>query len=152
VRLPAFAKPERKGKKCVAKHRAKPLPDSACLRTWSSRLQPDGEQRPCFRRLFTKAVNPLYNTLAAFVNDRRDDGRTCPLAQLVREAAQAALADTEIGELPATMRRAVAEQVAQACETSKRQEEKANHAHDLWQQDGAPSPRARPLSPCNLRR
>ena len=152
VPLPAFAKPKRKGTKRAVKHQPKPLPDGACLRTWSSRLQPNVEQRRSFRRLFTQAVNPLYNKLAEFVNGCRDGSRKWTDAQLVSVATQAAQADTEIGKLPATMRRSVVDQVALACETSKRQEEKAEYAHDLWLQNGAPSPRARPLSPCNLRR
>ena len=137
VRTPAFAKAEKKPGKRVAKHKAKPPADGACLRSWSSRLQPRGEQRGLLRRLFVKAVHPLYNKLAKFVNGCRDTQQKWTDTKLENLATEAAKAVPEIGELPATMIRSVVVQVAQACETSMRKEEKARYVHDLWVEDGA---------------
>ena len=142
--VPSFAKVKKPGKR-VAKHAAKPPVAGACLRTWTSRLQPRrGEQRRLFRRLFTKAVDPLYNWLAKYVNDCRGKNKKVTDDKLESLAKEAAKADPEIGEMPATMRRSVVEQVEEACETSERQQEKARYVRDLWLQGGA---LRRPLSP-----
>jgi len=143
VPVPSYAKVKKPGKR-VSKHAAKPPVDGACLRAWTSRLQPRPAQRRLLRRLFTKAVDPLYNWLAKYVNDCRDKNKKVTDGKLESLAKDAAEADPEIGEMPATMRRSVVVQVEEACETSKRQEEKARYVHELWLQGGA---LRRPLSP-----